>query len=284
MGIDIVTSRTFSLKIFFHVLFSMTENENMKTSIIVCTYNEEETIFNVVASCCKHNPEAEIIVVDDGSTDGTESVLETLSAHYKFDYLKLPENRGKSYAMAYGAEYASNEILLFINANLTNLRKEHFKAMLSPIENKEADMVVGNPLSFTIDYGVNPYKTFMGEKAVLKSDFLPILKDVKEILFGVEAFITIYYQALRKRIAYQALNGLEKKTTTSEKYTVEKTASRDKEIANAIISNIDLITKRIQNNIQNSQNYTQSTISSVQLQLNQYMKHLKEQIVKVETI
>lgn len=256
----------------------------MKTSIIVCTYNEEGTIFNVVASCCKHNPEAEIIVVDDGSTDGTESVLETLSLHYKFDYLKLPENHGKSYAMAYGAEYASNEILLFINANLMNLREEHFEVMLAPILNQEADMVVGNPASFTIDYGINPYRTFMGERVVLKSDFLPILKDVKEILFGVEAFITIYYQALRKRIAYQALNGLERKNTVPEKYTVKKSSNSDKEIANAIISNIDLITKRIQNNIQNSQNYTQSTISSVQLQLNKYMKHLKEQIINVETI
>ncbi|HYQ56035.1 MAG TPA: glycosyltransferase family 2 protein [Draconibacterium sp.] len=66
----------------------------MKTSIIVCTYNEEETIFNVVAACCKHNPEAEVIVVDDGSTDGTENVLKTLVPHYHFEYLKLPENYG----------------------------------------------------------------------------------------------------------------------------------------------------------------------------------------------
>ncbi|MDX8341492.1 glycosyltransferase family 2 protein [Draconibacterium sp. IB214405] len=255
----------------------------MKTSIIVCTYNEEETIFNVVASCCKHNPDAEIIVVDDGSTDGTESVLETLAIHYKFDYLKLPENHGKSYAMAYGAEYASNEILLFINANLINLRKEHFKMLLSPIINQQADMVVGNPDSFTVDYSLNPYKTVMGEKAILKSDFLPIIKDVKEILFGVEAFITIYFQALGKKVAYKSLSGLEKKNTRSEGYTIQKPSSTNKEIANALISNIDLITKRIQNNIQHSQNYTQSTISSVQLQLNKYMKHLKEQIVKVET-
>ncbi|WP_319591368.1 glycosyltransferase family 2 protein [uncultured Draconibacterium sp.] len=256
----------------------------METSIIVCTHNEENTIFNVVASCCKHNPEAEVIVVDDGSTDGTENVLKTLAAHYEFEYLKLPENHGKSYAMACGVEYASNEIVLFINANLEHLRKEHFAAMLSPIQNHEADMVIGNPASFTINYGATPYETAMGEKAMLKADLLPILKDVKEIFFGVEAFLTIYYQALGKRVCYQALSDLKKVNGKGEKQNEKTLKTGDKEIANALISNFDLMMKRVQNNIQNSQNYTQSTISSVQLQLNKYMKHLRERITSVETL
>ncbi|WP_163325701.1 glycosyltransferase family 2 protein [Draconibacterium mangrovi] len=256
----------------------------MKTSIIVCTYNEEETIFNVVASCCKHNPEAEVIVVDDGSTDGTENVLKTLVSHYHFEYLKLPENHGKSYAMACGVEYASNEIVLFINANLVHLRKDHFTAMLAPIQNYEADMVIGNPASFTINYGTNPYETAMGEKAMLRADLLPILKDVKEIFFGVEAFLTIYYQALGKRVSYQSLHELERAVRKSDSGKVKERHEGDKEIANAMISNFDLMIKRVQNNIQKSQNYTQSTISSVQLQLNKYMKHLRERITSVEPV
>ncbi|WP_297098144.1 glycosyltransferase family 2 protein [uncultured Draconibacterium sp.] len=256
----------------------------MKTSIIVCTYNEEETIFNVVASCCKHNPEAEVIVVDDGSTDGTEDVLKTLASHYHFEYLKLPENHGKSYAMACGVEFASNEIVLFINANLVHLRKEHFVAMLSPIQNHQADMVIGNPASFTINYGADPYDTAMGEKAMLRADLLPILKDVKEILFGVEVLFTIYYQALGKRVSYQALNDLERVARKSDSKKVKVPHEGDKEIVHALISNFELMMKRVQNNIQNSQNYTQSTISSVQLQLNKYMKHLRERITSVETV
>ncbi|QIA06953.1 glycosyltransferase family 2 protein [Draconibacterium halophilum] len=255
----------------------------MKTSIIVCTYNEEETIFNVVASCCKHNPDAEVIVVDDGSTDETESVLKALVPHYHFEYLKLPESHGKSYAMACGVEFASNEIVLFINANLVHLRKDHFAAMLAPIQNQQADMVIGNPASFTINYGADPYETAMSEKAMLRADLLPILNDVKEIFFGVEAFLTIYYQALGKRVCHQALNDLERTERKTDSQTVRLRQEGDKEIANALISNFDLMMKRVQNNIQNSQNYTQSTISSVQLQLNKYMKHLKERITNVET-
>ncbi len=44
----------------------------MKASIIICTYNEEKTIADVLIACCNLNPDCEIIVVDDGSADNTE--------------------------------------------------------------------------------------------------------------------------------------------------------------------------------------------------------------------
>jgi glycosyltransferase involved in cell wall biosynthesis len=44
----------------------------MKASIIICTYKEEKTIADVLIACCKLDPDCEIIVVDDGSTDNTE--------------------------------------------------------------------------------------------------------------------------------------------------------------------------------------------------------------------
>ncbi|WP_297087391.1 glycosyltransferase [uncultured Draconibacterium sp.] len=68
--------------------------------IIISTHNQEKTIFNVVAACCKYNPQAEVIVVDNGSTDNTAEVLETLAFHYEFTYLKI-RNR-KSYELRHG--------------------------------------------------------------------------------------------------------------------------------------------------------------------------------------
>jgi len=81
-------------------------------SIIICTFNEEQTISEVVTSCCKHNEEAEVIVVDDGSTDHTESILAELQKKCNFRYEKLLPNRGKSWAMAHGVEISTNEIIL----------------------------------------------------------------------------------------------------------------------------------------------------------------------------
>ncbi len=79
-------------------------------SIIICTFNEEQTISEVVTSCCKYNEESEVIVVDDGSTDNTESILVELQGKYTFRYEKLIQNKGKSWAMAHGVEISVNEI------------------------------------------------------------------------------------------------------------------------------------------------------------------------------
>ncbi len=255
----------------------------MKTSIIICTYNKEKTIFEVVAASCKHNPEAEVIVVDDGSTDNTEEVLVTLAFHHDFVYLKLPQNHGKNYAMAYGVEYASNEIILFIDADVKRFRKEHFDVLLKPIESGSVDMVVGAPSGLTIDFGLKPYKSVIGQTAVLKSDLMPILKDIREIRYGVESYLTLYYQTNGKRVRMVMLDGLEMNpfNTNAENGSDDK-ALTDPEIANSLLTNIDLITKRIQNKIQKTQNYTQSTISSVQFELNEKMKRLMDRISQKE--
>jgi len=255
----------------------------MKTSIIICTYNEEKTIFEVVAASCKHNPDAEVIVVDDGSTDNTEEVLETLAFHHDFVYLKLPQNHGKNYAMAYGVEYASNEIILFINADVKHLRKEHFGLLLEPVESGQADMVIGSPPGITIDFRRSPYKSVIGQTTMLKSDLMPVLKDIREIRYGVDSYLTLYYQTIGKRIRMVMLDGLETHSLLlAEENNSEDKVYKDPEIANSLLSNIDLITKRIQNNIQKTQNYTQSTISSVQFELNEKMKRLMDRISRKE--
>ena len=259
----------------------------MKTSIILCTFNEAQTIFNVVAACCKHNREAEVIVVDDGSTDDTQEKLETLLLHYEFEYLKLSENFGKSYAMAFGAEYASGEVILFLNANILNVRQEHFAAMLEPIYNQQADLVIGAPSGITIDFKSTPYKSVIGQKAMLKKDLMPILNDIREIRFSIENYILLHYQSHAKRVHFAVLNDLKTVQPTSNKEQFQdftNHADNDLEVANALLSNIDLITKRVQNNIQKTQNYTKSTITSVQYELNRRMKALKEGIAEMNIV
>ena len=62
-----------------------------KVSIVICTFNEEKTIENVVRKCREYNPESEIIVVDDGSKDKTEAVLKNLNMEISFKNICLPE-------------------------------------------------------------------------------------------------------------------------------------------------------------------------------------------------
>lgn len=146
----------------------------MKTSIIICSYNEEKTISDVVISCCVHNPNSEVIVVDDVSLDNTERVLTELSKKYVFTYEKLKQNQGKSWAMVHGVEVSTGNIILFFDTDVSNIKKEHFYVLLTPLYEDEADIVLGQPSDTLINYQINPFKTLTGQRALFKKDILPI--------------------------------------------------------------------------------------------------------------
>jgi glycosyltransferase involved in cell wall biosynthesis len=88
----------------------------MRFSIIVTSYNQREFIRNAVDSAlAARNAEAEVIVVDDGSTDGS---CELLSAYG--DAIRLaamPENRGAAAARNHGAGIASGDYLVFVDGD-----------------------------------------------------------------------------------------------------------------------------------------------------------------------
>ena len=250
-------------------------------SIIICTFNEEQTISEVVTSCCKHNKEAEVIVVDDGSTDHTESILVELKKSYIFCYEKLPENKGKSWAMAHGVEISTNEIILFYDADLSNITREHFENILQPIFDNSADMVLGQPSETFIDYRVNPFKSLTGERALLKTDILPILDDIREIRFGVETFINLYYQAKGKRIKYVLMKGLIHPTKYSKTTSIKATKeyiTEGQEIALTILENFDLITQRIEYLMAKSKGEARTKFSTLQKEINEKIMMLKDKM------
>jgi len=256
----------------------------MKASIIICTYNEEKTIADVVMACCKHNPDCEIIVVDDGSTDNTEHILNELSRTYSFRYERLQKNRGKSWAMAYGIEISENEIILFFDADLSNILKEHFDELLRPMFDNTADMVLGQPSETLIDYRINPFKTLTGERALLKEDLIPVLDEIRDIRFGVETFLNLYYQALGKRINYVQLKGLIHPSTYEKSGSVsiatKKYLQEGKEIAITLMNNQDLINQRVRLLISNSNANAKKRIDSLQNEINRKLQDFKNKLDK----
>jgi glycosyltransferase involved in cell wall biosynthesis len=215
-------------------------------TIIICTFNEEKTVCDVVKACRLYNERSEIIVVDDGSQDSTELLLRNLNKTIRFNYLKLPENRGKSYAMAVGVENAGNDILLFFDADSIGIRREHFHDILLPIIENKADMVLGHTAATFINVKLTPFKAFTGERVLRKKDILPILDEIRNIRFGIETHINLYYKTHGKRISYVYLEGL-RTLNKYEKTTLIKATrqyfSEGREIASTIIKNSDSIFK-----------------------------------------
>lgn len=90
-------------------------------SVLIPTYNSEKTISRALSSVFAQTLQPiEIIVVDDGSTDNTASVVEKFSRGLKADFLKfvkLDSNHGCYYARNVGWDMASGEFLAFLDAD-----------------------------------------------------------------------------------------------------------------------------------------------------------------------
>ena len=252
-------------------------------SIIICAYNEEQNIAGVVEACCTYNPMADVLVVDDGSTDRTVAVLKELRKQYNFRIELLQENQGKSWAMVHGVEHCKAEIILFFDADVSMITRQHFHSLLSPIREGRADMVLGQPRETMIDYRINPFKSLTGERAMLRKDLLLILEDIREIRFGVETFINLYYRAEGKRIQYVLLEGLSHPNTfekTSKVMATKKYISEGQEIAVTYMNNYYLIVQRIENKINHAGKNTTEKISKIQVRINQEIAEFINNLVQ----
>jgi len=81
----------------------------MPYTIVIPFYNEEETASFVLEEVIQTNPEAEIIVVDDGSSDGTLAILRSFNARVRV--LASEKNGGQSSAMYAGMRAASRQVV-----------------------------------------------------------------------------------------------------------------------------------------------------------------------------
>jgi dolichyl-phosphate beta-glucosyltransferase len=91
-------------------------------SIVIPAYNEESriepTIREIVAHCRERGGGFELILVDDGSRDGTSSVARSLGQEFpELRLIRLPANQGKGYAVRIGVVNARGRMVLFADAD-----------------------------------------------------------------------------------------------------------------------------------------------------------------------
>ncbi len=111
----------------------------MGISAIIAAYNEEKTLAEVLGVLTRCRLIDEVIVVSDGSTDRTVEI----ARGFDVATIALRENRGKGYAMRVGVDYASHDLLFFVDGDMFNLTEEHITSLLKPVLRDECDMNIG---------------------------------------------------------------------------------------------------------------------------------------------
>ena len=95
---------------------------NTNISVILCTYNEAKIISKTIDEIFLYNPNSEIIIVDDNSTDQTQNIIKEKN----LQNVKLisRKSRGLASACLVGLLYANYENICWIDSNLPDLAKK----------------------------------------------------------------------------------------------------------------------------------------------------------------
>jgi len=115
----------------------------MKITILVPTYNEVHTIQEILKRVQAAEIAEEILVIDDGSTDGTRGILQELDGVGKIKTIFHEQNRGKGAAVRTGIQHARGDVIIIQDADLEYDPRD-YPGLLRPIQEGLADVVYGS--------------------------------------------------------------------------------------------------------------------------------------------
>ena len=115
----------------------------MKLSIVIPVYNEIHTIGELVRRVQATDGDKELILVDDGSTDGTREKLADLASRDSISIIYHEKNQGKGAALRTGIAAAQGDLVIIQDADL-EYDPQDYQKLIDPILEGKADVVYGS--------------------------------------------------------------------------------------------------------------------------------------------
>ncbi len=177
----------------------------MKIAAVIPAYNEAKNIGRVLAPLQKCPEITEVIVVNDGSTDGTGQMARKMGAQV----IELPMNQGKGAAVMAGVNATTAEVILLLDADLIGLTPQHVRELLTPIFTQQAVMTIGyftaGRLATDLSQQMAPYLN--GQRAV-RREFFAALPALTHSKYGLEVVMSHYARVNHCKVVWVGLPNL----------------------------------------------------------------------------
>lgn len=173
----------------------------MKASVVIAALNEAPTIAEVVTAAKTAVGVREVIVVSDGSRDGTGPTAKAAGADL---VVELPSNIGKAGAVMAGVGRATGDVIVLLDGDLIGLRSDHVERLLRPVAAGGADMSVG---VFSEDLLQVVLPSLCGQRAVRRT-LLVRHPELQGVGFGLERTLAVIARRERWRVHTMELDGI----------------------------------------------------------------------------
>ncbi|WP_231617570.1 glycosyltransferase family 2 protein [Novipirellula aureliae] len=179
-------------------------------SVIVPVFNEAATVEKMVERLQSLGIPMQIVLVNDGSTDGTQAVMNRIADNEAITVIHHPNNRGKGAAIRTAVGVCTGDVIVIQDAD-SEYNPADFRYLLQPLIHHDADVVYGTryghwnrQLSPWWHQAVNGLVTMLASigigirlsdvetcyKMSYRKHFESILPDLKENRFGIEIELT----------------------------------------------------------------------------------------------
>jgi len=186
---------------------------------IIPAYNEASRIAAVLQAVVGHPEIDEVIVVDDGSSDGTAEVAATVPGAR---LIRQDRNRGKTWAVTTGLEAARHTHVLLVDADLLGLGAEHLSALIRPVVGGHADISISLRDNAPWVWRAIGLDYISGERVLARDLLLGQIEALRGLpRFGLEVYMNRLCISQSARIAVVRWNGV-KSPYKNKKYGVVK--------------------------------------------------------------
>lgn len=132
-------------------------NHDVKISIIVPVYNVREYLRECLDSLVKQDFDSyEVILVNDGSTDGSDLMCKEYADKYHYIRYFSQENKGQSAARNFGMCYATGEYILFVDSD-DYVANDTCEVLYDNAKKYDADIIIGDILNEKSEIQKNPF-------------------------------------------------------------------------------------------------------------------------------